>query len=238
MGTFSTAVRDPIFYAHHSNVDRLWDVWRLRLPSGSRQDHSDPNFLDTEFLFYDENANPVKIKINYSPKPVTYASALPSALASGVPTIAATPANGTIDLDLASPHLTAIAWRPGTDKARPSKTEEVLIVQGLELTRDTFASFVVFVNLPDAGPFTPTGSAKYVATFNIVSSVSQHKHLLTNIKFEIGDNLKRIDLHKDDRIVITLVLKSLLVVVAGEQSTTATLNQQRISFQGLDIKYE
>ncbi|MCO5555007.1 hypothetical protein L7F22_008548 [Adiantum nelumboides] len=261
MGTFSTAARDPIFYAHHSNVDRLWDVWRLRLPSGPRQDHSDPDFLDTEFLFYDENENPVTVKvrdaldnaklgvtyktvqaddlwINYSPKPVTHASALPSALASGVPTIAAAPANGTINIDLASRRLTAIVRRPDTDETRPSKTEEVLVVQGLELTRDTFVSLVVFVNLPDAGPSTPTSSAEYVGTFNIVPSASQHRHLFTNVKFEIGDNLKRIGLHKDDRIVITLVLKSLPIVVAGDQSTTATLNQRHISFQGLEIKYE
>ncbi|MCO5575632.1 hypothetical protein L7F22_029434 [Adiantum nelumboides] len=99
MRNFSTAALDPIFYAHHSNVDRLWDVWRLILPTGPRRDHSDTDFLDTEFLFYDENANPVKVKvrdalnnaklgityktvrvddlwINYSPKPITSASAL------------------------------------------------------------------------------------------------------------------------------------------------------------------
>ncbi|KAL0401032.1 UNVERIFIED_CONTAM: Polyphenol oxidase A1, chloroplastic [Sesamum latifolium] len=27
MGTFYAAARDPIFYAHHANIDRLWNIW-------------------------------------------------------------------------------------------------------------------------------------------------------------------------------------------------------------------
>src|SRR5947207_9207325 len=27
MGSFGTAARDPIFWLHHSNIDRLWDAW-------------------------------------------------------------------------------------------------------------------------------------------------------------------------------------------------------------------
>jgi tyrosinase len=42
MSYFETAARDPIFWLHHSNIDRLWEVW-LALedhanPSGSRWD--------------------------------------------------------------------------------------------------------------------------------------------------------------------------------------------------------
>ncbi|KAI5081216.1 hypothetical protein GOP47_0004399 [Adiantum capillus-veneris] len=320
MGTFSTASRDPIFYAHHSNVDSLWDVWGFTLPGSPRKDHSDPDFLDTEFLFYDENANLVKVKvsdaldnaklgvsyktvwaddlwinyspkavtsgsavfsalasgvptigampsngtidldlasmrladdlwINYSPKAVTSGSAVFSALASGVPTIGAMPSNGTIDLDLASMRLAAIVQRP-IGETRPSKAEEVLVIQGLELTsRDSFISLVVFVNLPDAGPTTPTNSteyvgtfnsAEYVGTFNIVPSASQHRQLVTNVKFEIGDNLKRIGLQKDARIVITLVLKSKPHETDSNLADAAhnLAIQERISFKGLQITYE
>ncbi|KAH0977336.1 hypothetical protein GBA52_027055 [Prunus armeniaca] len=28
MGTFYSAARDPAFYTHHANIDRLWEVWR------------------------------------------------------------------------------------------------------------------------------------------------------------------------------------------------------------------
>ncbi|KAI5055007.1 hypothetical protein GOP47_0030152 [Adiantum capillus-veneris] len=66
MGTFSTAARDPIFYAHHANVDRLWEIWRTSLPGGPRQVFTDPDFLDASFVFYDENANLVRVTIRDS----------------------------------------------------------------------------------------------------------------------------------------------------------------------------
>ncbi|KAJ1434765.1 putative domain, di-copper centre [Sesbania bispinosa] len=28
MGTFYSAARDPIFYSHHSNIDRMWSIWK------------------------------------------------------------------------------------------------------------------------------------------------------------------------------------------------------------------
>lgn len=37
MGAAWTAAADPIFYAHHANVDRLWTVWRV---GNSRLDRS------------------------------------------------------------------------------------------------------------------------------------------------------------------------------------------------------
>jgi tyrosinase len=38
MSSFETAALDPIFWLHHANIDRLWDVWRQR--DGA---HRDPN---------------------------------------------------------------------------------------------------------------------------------------------------------------------------------------------------
>ncbi|GBG81568.1 hypothetical protein CBR_g32559 [Chara braunii] len=65
MGLFETAALDPIFYNHHANVDRLWTVW-LRLeptPLGPRRNPTSPDFLDSTFTFYDENAQPKNIRV-------------------------------------------------------------------------------------------------------------------------------------------------------------------------------
>ncbi|CAM6099846.1 unnamed protein product [Calypogeia fissa] len=57
MGLLSRSARDPVFYAHHSNVDRLWQVWKDIGPilGQKHEDYTDPDFLNAEFLFYDEN---------------------------------------------------------------------------------------------------------------------------------------------------------------------------------------
>lgn len=61
MGNFYSAGRDPIFFAHHSNIDRMWTLWKTL--GGRRQDITDPDFLDASFVFYDENAKMVRVKV-------------------------------------------------------------------------------------------------------------------------------------------------------------------------------
>lgn len=61
MGALYSAGRDPIFFAHHSNIDRLWVVWKSL--GGRRQDFTDPDWLNATFLFYDENAQLVRVRI-------------------------------------------------------------------------------------------------------------------------------------------------------------------------------
>ena len=43
--------RDPVFYAHHGNIDRLWSSWvRITQPTP----HRNPDFGDAKVFFYDE----------------------------------------------------------------------------------------------------------------------------------------------------------------------------------------
>lgn len=49
MGAFETAALDPLFWLHHANIDRLWEVW-LR---AGHANTADPAWLGTSFTFYD-----------------------------------------------------------------------------------------------------------------------------------------------------------------------------------------
>jgi polyphenol oxidase len=53
MGAFDTAGRDPIFYAHHSNVDKIWSDWNKA--SSTHTNPTDSSFLNLAWNFYDEN---------------------------------------------------------------------------------------------------------------------------------------------------------------------------------------
>lgn len=63
MGNFAVAARDPAFYGHHSNIDRVWTIWNS-LPGEHRREYSHPDFLDAQFTFYDENADLVVVNIS------------------------------------------------------------------------------------------------------------------------------------------------------------------------------
>lgn len=61
-----SAARDPIFYAHHANCDRLWNSWK-EIPGGKRTGfEDDEDWLESRLLFYDENADLVRVKIRDS----------------------------------------------------------------------------------------------------------------------------------------------------------------------------
>ncbi len=53
------SARDPIFYLHHANIDRLWKRWLAQ--GGGRQDPtSDQVWMNTMFTFFDENGQQVQ----------------------------------------------------------------------------------------------------------------------------------------------------------------------------------
>jgi len=60
MSNTSTAAKDPIFFLHHANVDRLWNLWLTQ--SGGQSDPTmDSAWEGMVFSFFDENANPVSM---------------------------------------------------------------------------------------------------------------------------------------------------------------------------------
>jgi hypothetical protein len=51
MAILNTAARDPIFYAHHGNLDRLWNSWET---FGGNKNPSDPKWRNLSWAFFDE----------------------------------------------------------------------------------------------------------------------------------------------------------------------------------------
>jgi outer membrane protein OmpA-like peptidoglycan-associated protein/subtilisin family serine protease len=59
MGTIAWAARDPIFWLHHCNIDRIWASWN----AAGRRNPSDAAFLDRRFTFADENGQAVTARV-------------------------------------------------------------------------------------------------------------------------------------------------------------------------------
>jgi tyrosinase len=58
MANIQTSAQDPIFYFHHSNVDRLWDIWLAQ--GGGRSDPTgDATWKGKTYTFFDENGTAV-----------------------------------------------------------------------------------------------------------------------------------------------------------------------------------
>jgi tyrosinase len=118
MGAVPWAAGDPVFWVHHSNIDRIWASWN----AGGRKNPTTASFLDKTFVFADGAGNRVVAKIQdfldtaklgYSydhleqvPSCTKRFSSLPTALSTARThgamktslTLGAAPAQATIDL--------------------------------------------------------------------------------------------------------------------------------------------
>jgi polyphenol oxidase len=53
MGVLGTAAFDPVFFAHHANIDRLWQVWIDTPATPPRANPSEDAWQQQVFVFYD-----------------------------------------------------------------------------------------------------------------------------------------------------------------------------------------
>lgn len=59
MSGLKTSALDPLFLAHHGNIDRLWEVWRNADPAGPRTDPTEDAWNARPFVFVGPNGQDV-----------------------------------------------------------------------------------------------------------------------------------------------------------------------------------
>ncbi|KAK7400518.1 hypothetical protein VNO78_11727 [Psophocarpus tetragonolobus] len=234
MGTFYSAARDPIFYSHHSNVDRMWNIWKT-IPGGKRTDFTDPDWLQSAFLFYDENKNLVRVKVKdcldttklgyvyqdvdipwlkNKPKPrrvkakkVALAWNFGVGAAQAAESLETTLKSVEFPLTLDS-KVSIVVKRPKLLRSKKEKEEEEeeLVIDGVEFDRNEAVKFDVFINDEDDKVIKPSNT-EFAGSFVSVphSHVHKNKKIKTCFRLGLTDLLEELEAEEDDSIVVTLV---------------------------------
>ncbi|KAI3919662.1 hypothetical protein MKX01_026893 [Papaver californicum] len=241
MGAFYSAARDPIFYAHHSNIDRLWNVWNE--VRGNKPAIEDPDWLDTTFYFHNEKSQLVRIKIrdvldnsklryayeyvenvwlNARPKP-----SVPPKIARQVLRMKENqnPFLDNFNQAIVSPEFglrgrrldTTIRvklYRPKTHRSKTEKEqeEEIIVVCGIDIRKDMYVKFDVYVNAVDEtiiGPESREFAGTFVNMMRGVRILLNKGDLVvkrkTTFKVGITELLEDLEADGDETIWVTLV---------------------------------
>ncbi|KAL7213123.1 hypothetical protein ACSBR2_015769 [Camellia fascicularis] len=220
MGNLYSSGRDPIFFAHHGNVDRMWTIWK----SLGRRDFSDPDWLDSGFLFYDENAQPVRVKVKdcldmtklgyaYQEVDIPWLKSRPTPRVSklsrktnkaGVAKAAETQPTFPTKLDKV---VRAKVQRPKKSRSKKEKEEEeeILVIDGIEIERDQFVKFDVFINDGDEPVIGPENSEFAGSFMNVPHRHKHGKKMKTCLRLGISELLEDLEAEDEESVLVTLV---------------------------------
>jgi len=231
MGDFYSAARDPIFLSHHSNIDRFWSIWKTL--GGKRKDFNDNDWLESEFLFYDENKNLVKVNVKdsldtkklgyvYQDVDIPWLNAKPTpckkiqgnSLGTGKARLREINENLTKSInDVKFPlvlddTVSTIVKRPKKSRSKEEKEEEeeILVIEGIEFDTNVRLKFDVFINDVDkvVKPFNTEFAGSFV---NVPHSLHEQtmKNINSSCSFGLTDLLEDLGADDDDSVVVTLV---------------------------------
>jgi polyphenol oxidase len=226
MGAYYSSARDPIFYPHHANSDRLWEVWRrddadadAGGTGGDRPRHADftdPDWLDSSFLFYDEDARLVRVTVrdmlDIGKLRYTYAEV-------GTPWLSARPpvtpdlmsrrshqhlksVRFPVSLDVA---VSAEVTRPQPGNTRGRREVEVLVVEGIEAHGGDFVRFDVYVNAVEHWKVSP-GAREMAGSFvSLKQPGMEVASVQTSMRVALDELLEELGADGDDSVTVTLV---------------------------------
>ncbi|CAA2984390.1 polyphenol oxidase I, chloroplastic-like [Olea europaea subsp. europaea] len=215
MGNFYSAGRDPVFYCHHSNVDRMWTIWRDVLETDVLKDITSADYLNAEFLFYDENKRLVRVKagdcldqrrlgydydridlpwLNYRP-PKKATKAKVSNISDAKTAASVLPVNLKETVRVIVP------------KSAKGKVDEQLMLENIETDSTKFIKFDVFINDED-DKIEELDRAEYAGSFAQVPHKSKNKKGTANISLRLTSLYEEIDVSEDDTVVVTIVPRS------------------------------
>jgi len=189
MGNIKWSPRDPIFYGHHGNLDRLWEVWRGAPGSANRATEPWTNkaFADQMYEYFDLSTGAtraVRIAEIKETADLGYRYALPgegpgggplSPVDSGSPQSGpAAPDPGLLGAPVARGEATISSPPLAVSGATPPKTRAILTVQGVQVPPERGVTVAIYLVDRTRKGFSPT-EAVFVGVVGLVrqSTVNQ-----------------------------------------------------------------
>jgi tyrosinase len=189
MGQVPYAAKDPIFWMHHCNIDRLWASWN----AGGRKNPTDAAFLAKTFVFADANGSRVVAKVQdfldiaklgykydkLEPVPACPPPSLAAAAATTHVTAKAPIPLGSspVRASLEPPAGTAAAAAsvlPNRVRALPASRRLYLVIRDLQTDAQPGVLYHVYLELPASAAANQT-EQYHVGTINFFAAMG-HDH--------------------------------------------------------------
>ncbi|KAG6393869.1 hypothetical protein SASPL_144443 [Salvia splendens] len=212
MGNFYSTGRDPAFYCHHFNVDRMWTIWE-KLPATYSKKIDDDDFKNSAFMFYDEKKNLVRVKVadcldytkmgyEYEYSDLSWLNSRPTK--KPVPANLMKLANGLPTAEKVFPLKPVKAVKFLVPKPAKGKADEALVLENIVTDNSKLIKLDVFINDEDDKP-DELDRAEYVGSFTQLPHRVKGKESVNNLRLNLREVYENINIADDDAVVITIV---------------------------------
>lgn len=231
MGSVPTAAQDPIFYLHHSNVDRQWNLWLAQ--GGGRSDPvGDPSWTGKVHTFFNESGTAVQmsaceilraaLQLNYvyecePPQVNFFCRRLPPVpwpfVREAIFRLPGPPVElkgETVSIPI---ELKELGERLTRFAADPNDTL-LLELDDVEAEKPPGVAWEVYLGLPEGG-LREAKSPHYIGSLALfgtgIRSEAHHKFVPAHFEYPIGPALKAAFARNEDRASLTFVPSTILI---------------------------
>ncbi len=250
MGTMLSP-KDPIFWLHHGNCDRLWTVWNAR----GNANTNDPAWLNCNFAnqFYDRNGTliasaPVSRLLNTRTLGYRYQGQLltasGSALRSKFNVVGGNIAQGSLTNDIISPNSfreiilstssSISSLIPNLDSIGPNKADDTILqlyIEDIEPPVDQNSYLRIFINCDDVNSNLPVEDPRSIGFIYFFGNDHSHhsEHGLT-YSFEISRNAQEL-YSKGAYSTTQLSVQILAIPIDGRSNSDVKVKSVRMEVQ-------
>ena len=250
MGAFESAARDPIFWLHHCNIDRLWESWRSPASNGtSSRDPKGPkstSWMNKSFTFASVDGTPSVKNASESLSIgglgyrydrlqnigiIAFAGANPNADTVTVTTVAETGSGVTATVATGNtPIVMSLTPAVPADKAKALARDggnQFWLVIDVATTRNPASLFEVEVKVKKSVTGTAT-EQRTVQTFNLFNAGMHKRH---GMGYKTAWQVDVSELVRTSKLDLTQPLEVTVKPQAGDASGLVTISRMRLEAQ-------